>query len=189
MNSQVLTNEQVNEVLNKINAEAKTFGAVIRNFVAVAKANETAMYMLETILRHKFVQRNKETSTNGIRLAIVAAFPYVNDGVLLHKVNGLFVPYEQYSADIIKKAYYNAVGATKVQKDFTPATEEQIAEAEAKAEAKKLEKAEKKAAEKANAEALAEFVQQILAAESPEVAWTFIQTYKKQAEGNQTSAQ
>lgn len=172
-----IDNNAVQQVINAINAEAKTFGAIIRNFVAVAKENATALYMLETILKHPFVQRKKETSTNDIRQAVIAAFPYVKDGVLLHKVNGLFVPYEQYSGDIIKKAFYNAVGATKVQKDFSPATEEQIAEAEAKAETAKAERKAKAEQKKADAELLKKFWDECMNATKGNI-WDVVQKYK-----------
>lgn len=169
-----IDNNAVQQVINAINAEAKTFGAIIRNFVAVAKENATAMYMLETILGHRFVQK---TSTNDIRQAVVAVFPYVKDGVLLHRVNGLYVPYEQYSADIIKKAFYNAVGATKVQKDFAPATAEEIAAAEEQATKKAEERAEKKAAKKANEEMLAKFFEEMMQA-TEENCWEIVCKYK-----------
>lgn len=172
-----IDNNAVQQVINAINAEAKTFGAIIRNFVAVAKENATALYMLETILGHPFVQEDKETSTNDIRQAVIAVFPYVKDGILLHKVNGLYVPYEQYSADIIKKAFYNAVGATKVQKDFAPATDEQIAEAEEQAAKKKEERAEKRAAKKANEEMLAKFFEEMMQA-TEENCWDIVCKYK-----------
>lgn len=172
-----IDNNAIQQVINAINAEAKTFGAIIRNFVAVAKENATALYMLETILKHPYVQKRKETSTNDIRQAVIAAFPYVKDGTLLHKVNGLYVPYEQYSADIIKKAFYNAVGATKVQKDFAPATEEQIAEAEEQAAKKAEERAEKKAAKKANEEMLARFFEEMMQA-TEENCWDIVCKYK-----------
>lgn len=172
-----IDNNAVQQVINAINAEAKTFGAIIRNFVAVAKENATALYMLETILGHPFVQKKKETSTNDIRQAVIAVFPYVKDGVLLHKVNGLYIPYEQYSADIIKKAFYNAVGATKVQKDFAPATAEEIAEAEEQAEKKKEERAEKRAAKKANEEMLKRFFEEMMEA-TAENCWDIVCKYK-----------
>lgn len=172
-----IDNNAVQQVINAINAEAKTFGAIIRNFVAVAKDNATALYMLETILGHPFVQKKKETSTNDIRQAVIAAFPYVKDGVMLHKVNGLYVPYEQYSADIIKKAFYNAIGATKVQKDFAPATAEEIAEAEEQAEKKKEERAEKRAAKKANEEMLKRFFEEMMEA-TEENCWDIVCKYK-----------
>lgn len=172
-----IDNSAVQQVINAINAEAKTFGAIIRNFVAVAKENATALYMLETILKHPFVQRKKETSTNDIRQAIIAAFPYVKDGAILHKVNGLYVPYEQYSGDIIKKAFYNAVGATKVQKDFAPATEEQIAEAEAKAEEKKAKRQAKAEQKKADAELLKKFWDECMKATEANI-WDIVSKYK-----------
>lgn len=172
-----IDNNAVQQVINAINNEAKSFGAIIRNFVAVAKENAVAMYMLETILKHPFVQKKKETSTNDIRQAVVSAFPYVHNGVMLHKVNGIYVPYEQYSADIIKKAFYNAVGATKVQKDFAPATEEQIAEAEEQTAKKKEERAEKKAAKKANEEMLARFFEEMMQA-TEDNCWDIVCKYK-----------
>lgn len=175
-----IDNNAVQQVINAINAEAKTLGAIIRNFVAVAKENATALYMLETILKHPFVQRKKETCTNDIRQAIVASFPYVKDGVLLHKVNGLYVPYEQYSGDIIKKAFYNAVGATKVQKDFAPATAEQLAEAEAKAEEKKAERKATAEQKKADADLKAKLWEEVMGAGSADQAWAIVQKYKVQ---------
>ena len=176
-----IDNNAVQQVINAINAEAKSFGAIIRNFVAVAKENATAMYMLETILGHPFEQETKEASTNDIRQAIIAAFPYVKDGILLRKVNGLYIPYEQYSADIIKKAFFNAVGATKVQKDFAPATEEQIAAAEEQAAKKAEERAEKKAAKKANEEMLAKFFEEMMQA-TKENCWDIVCKYKAATE-------
>lgn len=183
-----LSNASIKAVLAAISAESKTLGGIIRNFKAVCETNETALYMLQCICNDFEPNLLLRVTTNEIRSAVIAAYPYKDNGIMLHKVNGIFVPFAEYTPQIIKAAYYNAVGATK-KVEFAPATEEQIAEAEEKAAAKKAEKAEKKAAEKANAEALQEFVTQILAAESPEVAWTLIQTYKKQAEENQASAE
>lgn len=181
-----VNNNDIQQVINAINAEAKSLGAIIRNFVAVAKDNATALYMLETILGHPFIVDEKETPTNDIRQAIITAFPYVKDGTMLHKVNGLFTPYTQYSADIIKKSFYNAVGATKVKTDFTPATEDEIAAAKEQAEKKKEERAEKRAAKKANEEMLAKFFEEMMQA-TEDTCWDIVCKYKAATTATETS--
>jgi hypothetical protein len=99
---------------------------------------------------------------------------------MLHKVNGVFVPYTEYTADIIRKAFYNAVGATKVPKDFRPATAEEVAKAEAEAETKKAERKATAEQKKADADLKAQLWAEVMAAGSAEQAWEIVLKYKAQ---------
>lgn len=181
-----LTNEQVGEVIRQVGEEGLSLGAVIRNFIEVAKRNPHAEYMLRTICADYTLTDGEEPkapiwlryTVNDLRDKIVEAFPYKDGRIMLHKVNGVYVPYTEYTADIIRKAFYNAVGATKVPKDFRPATAEEVAKAEAEAETKKAERQAKAEQKKADAELLKKFWAEAMAAGSAEQAWEIVQKYK-----------
>jgi len=183
-----LTNEQVGEIIRLIGEEGKTLGAVVRDFVEVAKRNATAEYILRTICNDFVLIDGEEPKApiwvrltiNDLKNKIVAAFPYKDGNVMLHKVNGVFVPYAEYSAEIIRKAFYNAVGATKPIKDFRPATAEEVAEAEAKAEEKKAERKATAEQKKADADLKAKLWEEVMGAGSADQAWEIVQKYKAQ---------
>jgi hypothetical protein len=95
---------------------------------------------------------------------------------MLHKVNGVFVPYTEYTADIIRKAFYNAVGATKV-KDFKPATEQEIQKANEQAEQKKAERKAAAEQKKADAELLKKFWDEMMKTTESN-CWDIVSKYK-----------
>lgn len=180
------SSERVNSVINSINSESTTLGAVIRNFVAVCESDDYARYMLDTITGK--AQSFIAMSVNSIKLAVIAKYPYKDkDNNLLRKDSGLFIPYgDKYSADIIKRAFYAAVGATKPV-DVVPATETQIQEYNAKKEAKKAESNAKKEAAKAKADNYEKFYNEVMnAAESDIIA--IVRKYKALAAGTDVAA-
>ena len=139
-----LQEENVNRVIGLIEAEGASLGALVRNFMKVAENDAFANLMLDSICgvnNAKIVY-----NANDIKMRIVAAYPYKNeDGVMLIKKDGLFVPIKEYTAKVIvKKAYYNAIGVTK-KVEFTPATKEQVEEVAQKKEEKRKAAAQKKA--------------------------------------------
>ena len=139
-----LQEENVNRVISLIDAEGVSLGALVRNFMKVAESDAFANLMLDSICgvnNAKIVY-----NANDIKMRIIAAYPYKNEeGVMLIKKDGIFVPIKEYTAKVIvKKAYYNAIGVTK-KVDFTPATKEQIEEAAQKKEEKRKAAAQKKA--------------------------------------------
>lgn len=169
--------ENVNSVINKINAESVSLGAVVRNFISVTETDEFARYMLDTITKQ--ANANITLTVNEIKKRVVTCYPYKDENnKLLKKDNELFVPIEKYTGDIIKKAFYNAVGATK-KKEFTPATKEQIKENETKKAEKKAEQAAKVAAKKANAEMLQAFFDEMMKSTEAN-CWEIVMKYKKQ---------
>lgn len=181
-----LTNTQVGEIIRLIGEEGKSLGAVVRDFLEVAKRNATAEYILRTISADYTLTDGEEPkapiwvrlTVNDLRNKIVEAFPYKDGRVMLHKVNGVFVPYTEYTADIIRKAFYNAVGATKVPKDFRPATAEEVAKAEAEAETKKAERKATAEQKKADADLKAKLWAEVMEASSAEQAWAVVLKYK-----------
>ena len=180
-----LTKEQVGEIIRLIGEEGKSLGAVVRDFVEVAKRNVTAEYMLRTICADYTVTDGEEPKApiwvrltiNDLKNKVIAAFPYKDGNTMLHKVNGVFVPYTEYTADVIRKAFYNAVGATKVPEDFRPATAEEVAKAKAKAEQKKAERKAKAEQRKADAELLNKFWAEMMQATEGN-CWEIVQKYK-----------
>lgn len=176
-----ISKKNVANVIKSINAEGVSLGAIIRNFVAVANTDNYASYMLDTIVG---AADAKITHTvNDIRKAVISWYPYKKDGKLLAKKDGLYIPMDKYSGDIIRKAFYHAVGATDEEtiKDFVPATEQQIAEAEAKAEAKKAEKAKEKEDKKKNQDLMAQLWQEVMTAKDAEHGWEIINKYREAA--------
>lgn len=169
--------ENVNNVINLISKEAQTLGAVVRNFICVAENNEFAAYMLRTICKHETPAIS--LTVNEIKKRVIACYPYKDDNNTLLKKDGeLYVPIVNYSGDIVRKAFYNAIGETKVVKDFVPATTEQI---EANNKAKEEKKAQKKTEneqKKARAEMYEAFYNELMQCKNMEEAWDIIRTHK-----------
>jgi hypothetical protein len=96
---------------------------------------------------------------------------------MLEKRNGIFVPIERYSGKIIAKAFYNAVGATKVKGEIRQATSEEVAAANAKVEERK-QKAQKRALEnKEHKELLERFWDECMNATEANI-WDVVSKYK-----------
>lgn len=171
--------ERVNAIVKKINAEALSLGAVVRNFIEVAKEDDYARYMLQTICNHHADDALIVLKVNDIKKAVIAAYPYKNEeNVLLIKRNGIYVPIEKYTGVIVSKAFYNAVGATKKPKgEIRQATSEEIQAAEAKREERK-QKAQMRALEnKENKELLEKFWDEMMKCTEANV-WDTLMKYK-----------
>lgn len=136
--------ENVTRVISLIEKEGGSLGALVRNFKKVAEDDAFANLMLDAICgtnNAKIV-----LLVNDIKMRIVAAYPYKNEeGTMLVKKDGIFVEMKEYKADIIKKAYYHAIGVTK-KVDFRQATKEEVEEVAKKKEERKVKAAETKAA-------------------------------------------
>lgn len=173
-----LQNENVNRVISLIEAEGVSLGALVRNFMKVAENDAFANLMLDSICgvnNAKIVY-----NANDIKMRIVAAYPYKNEeGVMLIKKDGFFVPIKEYTAKVIvKKAYYNAIGVTK-KVDFTPATKEQIEEAAQQKEEKRKAAAQKKADEKNERDLYKRFWEECMNAAPADLA-DIVQKYKSE---------
>lgn len=170
--------ESVNKVVNLINVEAKTLGAVIRNFVAVAENDEFAAYMLRTICKHETPAIS--FTVNEIKKRIIACYPYKDsNNTLLKKENELYVPIEHYTGDIIRKAFYNAIGSMNgTAKEFAPATVEQIEQHNKEKEEKKAQRKTEKEEKKAKAEIYEAFYNELMQCKNMEEAWDIIRTHK-----------
>jgi hypothetical protein len=105
------SSERVNSVINAINSESTTLGAIIRNFVAVCERDDYARYMLDTITGTQC--SHISMTVNAIKMAVIDKYPYKDGGTLLRKDGDLYIPFEKYSADIIKRSFYVAVGHKK----------------------------------------------------------------------------
>jgi hypothetical protein len=173
-----VNNDNVNNVLKKIQEESLSLGAVVRNFVEVCKSDKYALYMLQTILNYHQPDVLVAYRVNDIRKAVVAAYPYKDESdTMLEKRNGIFVPIERYSGKIIAKAFYAAVGATKVPKEVKRATEEEVAAANAKVEERKQKAANTRALDKANRELLEKFWDEMMKCTEAN-AWDTLMKYK-----------
>ena len=152
-------------------------GAVVRNFIAVAENDDFAAYMLRVICKHETPAIS--LTVNEIKKRVISCYPYKDENNKLLKKDGdLYVPIENYSGDIIRKAFYNAVGETKVKKEFTVATAEQI---EANNKAKEEKKAQKKTEneqKKAKAEMYEAFYNELMKCENMQDAWAIIRAHK-----------
>lgn len=170
--------ENVNKVVNLINEESKSLGAIIRNFIAVAENEEFAAYMLRTICKHETPAIS--LTVNEIKKRVIACYPYKDsNNTLLKKENDLYLPIVNYSGDIIRKAFYSAVGATKeTAKDFIPATVEQIEQHNKEKEEKKAQKKAESEQKKAKAEMYEAFYNELMNCKNMEEAWTIIRTHK-----------
>lgn len=173
-----LQDENVNRVISLIEAEGVSLGALVRNFMKVAEKDAFANLMLDSICgvnNAKIVY-----NANDIKMRIVAAYPYKNEeGTMLVKRDGFFVPIKEYTAKVIvKKAYYNAIGVTK-KVDFTPATKEQIEEAAQQKEEKRKAAAQKKADEKNERDLYKRFWEECMNAAPADLA-AIVQKYKSE---------
>lgn len=177
VNAQSAQSENVNKVVNLISKEAQSLGAVVRNFIAVAETDEFAAYMLRAICKHETPAIS--LTVNEIKKRVIACYPYKDENnTLLKKDGDLYVPVTTYTGDIVRKAFYNAIGATNVVKDFAPATEEQIKEHTAAKEEKKQQKKEANEQKKARAEMYEAFYNELMQCKNMEEAWTIIRTHK-----------
>ena len=173
-----VNNNNVNNVLKKIEAESLSLGAVVRNFVEVCKSDKYALYMLQTILNYHQSDVLVAYRVNDIRKAVVAAYPYKDElGTMLEKRNGIFVPIERYSGKIIAKAFYNAVGATKVKGEIRQATSEEVAAANQKVEERKQKAAKTREDAKAQSELLKKFWDECMEATEANI-WDIVSKYK-----------
>lgn len=169
--------ENVNKVVNLISKEAQSLGAVVRNFITVAESNDFAAYMLRTICKHETPVIS--LTVNEIKKRVISCYPYKDENnTLLKKENDLYVPIENYSGDIIRKSFYNAVGETKVTKDFAVATAEQIEQHNKAKEEKKAQKKTENEQKKARAEMYEAFYNELMQCKNMEEAWTIIRTHK-----------
>lgn len=170
--------ENVNKVVNLINVEAQSLGAVVRNFIAVAETDDFAAYMLRTICKHE--NPAISLTVNEIKKRVINQYPYKDENnTLLKKDNDLYVPLTKYTGDIIKKAFYNAVGATKeTAKEFVPATAEQIEQHNKEKEQKKQQKKAENEEKKAKAEIYEAFYNELMQCKNMEEAWTIIRAHK-----------
>lgn len=174
-------NEQtanVNRVVNLISEESKTLGAVVRNFISVAENEDFAAYMLRTICKHETPAIS--LTVNEIKKRVITSYPYKDsNNTLLKKENDLYLPIEHYSGDIIRKAFYNAVGATKeTAKDFIPATVEQIEQHNKEKEEKKAQRKTENEQKKIKAEMYEAFYNELMQCKNMQEAWDIIRTQK-----------
>lgn len=173
--------ENVNKVVNLISKEAQSLGAVVRNFISVAENNDFAAYMLRVICKHEAPIIS--LTINEIKKRVISCYPYKDENnTLLKKENDLYVPIASYSGDIIRKAFYNAVGETKVTKDFVPATSEQIEQHNKEKEEKKAQKKTENEQKKARAELYESFYNELMQCKNMEEAWTIIRAHKANEE-------
>lgn len=178
------SSERVNAVINAVNSESSSLGSVIRNFVAVCESDDYARYMLDCITGK--AQSFITMSINAIKLAVIEKYPYKDGNTLLRKDGDLFVPFEKYSGDIIRRAFYVAVGHKKTAVVVAASTED-IEAHNAKKEAKKAENTAKREAAKAKADNYEKFYNEIMsAAESDVVA--IVRRYKALAAGTDAAA-
>lgn len=158
------SSERVNAVINAVNAESSTLGAVVRNFVAVCERDDYARYMLDTITGTP--QSFVSMSVNAIKVAVIAAYPYKDGNTLLRKDGDLFVPFEKYTGDIIRRSFYVAVGHKKAAA-VVAASAADIEAHNAKKDTKKAENTAKREAAKVKADNYEKFYNEIMnAAES-----------------------
>lgn len=177
VNAQSAQVENVNKVVNLISKEAQSLGAVVRNFISVADSNEFAAYMLRVICKHEAPAIS--LTVNEIKKRIIANYPYKDENnTLLKKENDLYLPIENYSGDIIRKSFYNAIGETKVQKDFVPATVEQIEQNNKAKEEKKAQKKTENEQKKAKNEMYEAFYNELMQCKNMEEAWNIIRAHK-----------
>lgn len=170
--------ENVNKVINLISKEAQSLGAVVRNFISVAETDDFAAYMLRTICKHETPAIS--LTVNEIKKRVILCYPYKDsNNTLLKKENDLYVPIENYTGDIIRKAFYNAVCATKeTAKEFVPATVEQIEQHNKEKEEKKAQKKTENEQKKARNEMYEAFYNELMQCKNMEEAWTIIHTHK-----------
>lgn len=176
--------ERVNAIVNAINSELTTLGAVIRSFVAVCNNDDYARYMLDTITGTP--QSFITMSINEIKSAVIAKYPYKYGNTLLRKDDDLFVPFEKYSGDIIRLAFFVAVGHKKPAA-VVAASAEDIQAHNAKKDAKKAENAAKREAAKAKSDNYKKFYHEIMNAAESDII-TIVRKYKALAAGTDAAA-
>lgn len=176
-----LNSKQVDAVISKVAKEQQSLNSIVQSFMDVSETDANALYMLQIICGYHGTDICVAFNKNKIKQAIIAAYPYkthteTEKNIVLHKQDGVWVRWENITADIIRKAFYAAVGATKVQ-DFKPATEDEIQQANEKAEQKKAERQAKAEQKKADAELLKRFWAEMMQA-TEGICWDIVQKYK-----------
>lgn len=179
-----ISTERVNAVINAVNSESTTLGAVVRNFVAVCENDDYARYMLDAITGTPCAHISM--TVNAIKVAVIAKYPYKDGGTLLRKDGDLFVPFEKYSADIIRRSFYVAVGHKKAAA-VVAASAEDIQAHNAKKDAKKAENTAKREAAKAKADNYEKFYNEIMNAAESDII-TIVRKYKALAAGTDVAA-
>lgn len=180
-NNSKLNSKQIDAVISKVAKEQQSLNAIVQSFMDIAETDANALYMLQTICGYHETDICVAYNKNKIKMAIIAAYPYkthteIEKNIVLHKQDGIWVRWDNITADIIRKAFYNAVGATKV-KDFKPATEQEIQKANETAEQKKAERQAKAEQKKADAELLKKFWAEMMQATEGN-CWEIVQKYK-----------
>lgn len=150
MKAKNFSSESVTNVINMVKAEGQSLGAIIRNFVAVANEHDYARYMLDCITGR--ANSHASCTINEIKKAVIINYPTREGSTLLEKKEGIYQPIEVYTAKIIERSFYVAVGHKKPVTDLVPASAEEVAAAKEQAEHKRAEKAAEKAAAKEKAE-------------------------------------
>lgn len=183
-NNSKLNSKQVDAVISKVAKEQQSLNAIVQSFMDISDSDKNALYMLQVICNYHQPDVCLVFNKNKIKQAIIAAYPYKTNtetekNIVLHKQNGIWIRWENITADIIRKAFYAAVGATKV-KDFKPATEQEIQKANETAEQKKAERQAKAEQKKADADLKAKLWAEVMAAGSADQAWGIVQKYKAQ---------
>lgn len=178
------SSERVNAVINAVNSESSSLGAVIRNFVAVCESDDYARYMLDCITGR--AQSFITMSVNAIKIAVIEKYPYKEGSTLLRKDGDLFVPFDKYTGDIVRRAFYVAVGHKKTAV-VVAASDEDIAAHNEKKEAKKAESAAKREAAKAKADNYEKFYHEVMNAAESDVL-TIVRKYKTLAAGTDVAA-
>lgn len=180
-NNSKLNSKQVDAVISKVSKQQQSFNAIVHSFMDISESDGSALYMLQVICDYHQPDICTVFNKNKIKQAIIAAYPYKTNtetekNIVLHKQDGIWVRWENITADIIRKAFYAAVGATKV-KDFKPATEQEIQKANETAEQKKAERQAKAEQKKADAELLKRFWAEMMQATEGN-CWEIVQKYK-----------
>ena len=189
-NNSKLNSKQVDAVISKVSKEQQSLNAIVQSFMDISETDSNALYMLQTICNYHGTDICVAYNKNKIKQAIIAAYPYktsteTEKNIVLHKQDGIWVRWENITADIIRKAFYAAVGATKV-KDFKPATEQEIQKATEQAEQKKAERQAKAEQKKADAELLKKFWAEMMQATEGN-CWEIVQKYKEQTAKTESS--
>lgn len=166
----------VDKVCKQISGELKSINSVIAAFKVVAKKDSFANLMLETICANR---KEKDVApidldVNVIKKYVIKAYPYKAEDkkTMLKRDGKLFKRFgdNDYSADLIRKAYY---GIVRPKKDVVviEATEEQIA-------ASSQDKVDKAAASRKQRDNEKEFIERLMNASSADLTWAIVQEYK-----------
>lgn len=183
-NTNKLSSKQVDAVISRVSKEQQSLNSIVQSFMDISENDANALYMLQTICSYHAADICTVFNKNKIKQAIIAAYPYktsteTEKNIVLHKQDGIWVRWENITADIIRKAFYAAIGATKV-KDFKPATGQEIQKANETAEQKKAERKATAEQKKADADLKAKLWAEVMAAGSADQAWAIVQKYKAQ---------